>query len=1194
MAKTKDKTAPDSSKKRKAQAEEVAESSTKKARREEPTAFVHLPHSPGGSLQQNGAPANVTTQPQSNDSDVELAEEPADEHTAPARKLTRKQQYRVNLKLRKAGLLPRAVIEAQELEEQKKAAEAEQAANAQNGVGDDTAAVVEKAPVPEGEGKSRTAKRRRKRHQYALEHAEEVTEAGAENDADQPGESTGKKHKKRTKSGAQARKATRERAAEAVRALSVDAGSDMDVPSSPPVQQSLESNDVAESDEALRKRKRVEEAKKAREAEKKAQKAEKKQAAGSSLALLTPSDEKKSKQPATGGVAMFDTGVDVKQAGWSLSTSTAGRFIDHDPIFVRDPETNEECLIAANARDVQLLSIETSLLVRSCPAPDGLTIQCFAKDPMDDRSIRIAYSDGSIAGWLWTTGKSEKIADHADGKPTCMEWAKTSTPAEDERGGVFYVSRTGKQSTIMWHGQSLYSRKQQLVSLQVLGESEYIVAHSISTLVLGAKQGVKQDKKNKKRGGSDFVWIELPFGQGITCVAAKLGSATPTDRRDTKRRSILSLAVGNNEGQIHLYNDVTSVFAQNGQASLPSPRILHWHREAVPTVKFSPDGNYLISGGKETVLVIWQLETGKKQFLPHLTSEIERVVVNERGDEYAVLLGDNSLMVLSTSELKPIANFAGLQLAMTINEGALKQTVHEANGERKGVAAILHPSDANQLLLTVPATQPKSHTEAAEARCFLQTFDLRTSRHITRQALTRNNVTDFNLGPEKTPIAPPDDAHLAISPDGQWLASVDEWEPPASDLQHLELEEEGQLDEERIKRREVFLKLWRWDEAQGLWTLSTRIDAPHARAASTHGVQGAGRVFKLVTDPASNGFATIGEDGVVKIWKSRARVRHGEVMKGDTGMELVEWTCRRTVELPAPSQRADSPLETAVAPAGLIGACLAYAEDGSVLAACQNFANTDEQPLVHLINGLSGEINIMKSGFGTQSPPDALGLMDRYFIAVAEKTAHVWDLVTDTLTQRYKLSSKRAEKPILSISHYDGTFAIATGARLSIYRPTETKAIYKTKFGTTIATMLAGKGSKGYTLLFEDATVRTLSSTGGAAHRLAALPAPAEPISPVTTTLPAIEGAAPASVDEDVEMSDILTRPSTAAGDVDVYAAPRLKETEDDRPVVRPEQLAQIFDVGQSFAMPPVKDMFEAVVEMFGRRPHAPIVEAVA
>lgn len=149
-------------------------------------------------------------------------------------------------------------------------------------------------------------------------------------------------------------------------------------------------------------------------------------------------------------------------------------------------------------------------------------------------------------------------------------------------------------------------------------------------------------------------------------------------------------------------------------------------------VKFSVDSNYLISGGKETVLVLWQLITGNKQFLPHLTSEIERIVVSPQGDRYAIQLGDNSIMILSTTELKPVANFAGLQMRISRN-------LEEFGAASK--TTILH---GDQLLLSVPATQPKMLADVS-SRPFLQTFDLRTSRHIARQALTRNNITDFNL-----------------------------------------------------------------------------------------------------------------------------------------------------------------------------------------------------------------------------------------------------------------------------------------------------------------------------------------------------------------------------------------------------------------------------------------------------------------
>lgn len=898
--------------------------------------------------------------------------------------------------------------------------------------------------------------------------------------------------------------------------------------------------------------------KQAKRERKKARKAESKSQTVAVLdkAQTTPS---KSVQAETDTV-VADAAPEKPTSGWSLSSPAAGRFMDQDPIFVRDPVTLEELLITANHREVQVLSIDTSLPISSLPTEEGMVVTCLAVGPMRD-SLYIAYSDGRVMEWDWSSGEFS-AAPAPDTETVAIQQTTTAVDAKD----TFYLTHEAGNSTIYRCLSPLHVSTQKLQSLQVLGDAEYIVAQGPTALVLGMKKG--------KRADSSFVFVELPVQEGITCVDARLADA---DGKNAKHPSGLSLVVGNVEGHLRLYDDISSIFAQKGQASLPSPRILHWHREAVSAVKFSKDGNYLISGGKETVLVLWQLETGKKQYLPHLTSEIERIVVSPEGDKYAVQMGDNSIMVLSTSELKPVANFAGLQLALPVPVSLPARGEMVTVSQEKTVAAALHPNDANQLLLAVPATQPKSHSDAAEARPFLQTFDLRTSRHLIRQALARNNVTDFSIGPDKTPVAPPDVAHIVVSRDGQWLATVDEWMPPASDLQHLVRDEGMQIEQERRLRREVYLKIWRWDDGQGLWTLSTRVDAPHSRAVK--GVQGAGKVFTLVADPASTGFATVGEDSCVNIWKPKTRVRHGVVMKGQDAVDVVEWTCRRTVELPRQVERADSPVgysETSVAPSS---ACLAYSEDGSMLAAAQVLTGAvDIQPLVHFIDTLTGEIKASKAGLAP-SQVNALGFLDRYLIAVANRTVSVWDLVTDSFRHRHRLPHNDLAVPMLALSHTDNTFAVAVGTKVSVYGPTDTQALCKIDCGDDIAAILSGKGRRGYTLVFEDATVRTLSTTGAAA---AALPAMDETADEETAYAAAEAGAV--EVEEaasDVEMAEVLALPSSKA-----EQGLLLPDAEDDRPVVRPEELAKLFDVGPSFAMPPVKDMFEAVVGLYGRKPH--------
>ncbi|KAH9606925.1 hypothetical protein KSS87_009320 [Heliosperma pusillum] len=48
----------------------------------------------------------------------------------------------------------------------------------------------------------------------------------------------------------------------------------------------------------------------------------------------------------------------------------------------------------------------------------------------------------------------------------------------------------------------------------------------------------------------------------------------------------------------------------------------HWHSSEVKFLSFSIDGAYLYSGGNEGVLVLWQLDTGKRKFLPQIGSPL--------------------------------------------------------------------------------------------------------------------------------------------------------------------------------------------------------------------------------------------------------------------------------------------------------------------------------------------------------------------------------------------------------------------------------------------------------------------------------------------------------------------------------------------------------------------------------------------
>jgi NET1-associated nuclear protein 1 (U3 small nucleolar RNA-associated protein 17) len=87
------------------------------------------------------------------------------------------------------------------------------------------------------------------------------------------------------------------------------------------------------------------------------------------------------------------------------------------------------------------------------------------------------------------------------------------------------------------------------------------------------------------------------------------------------------IAAGDASGRIQIWRNFgqhVPLIKRDGQsyvkpdASMLRSTTVHWHASAVNCLSFSPDGTYLMSGGREGVLVLWQVETGSQNFLPRL------------------------------------------------------------------------------------------------------------------------------------------------------------------------------------------------------------------------------------------------------------------------------------------------------------------------------------------------------------------------------------------------------------------------------------------------------------------------------------------------------------------------------------------------------------------------------------------------
>lgn len=77
----------------------------------------------------------------------------------------------------------------------------------------------------------------------------------------------------------------------------------------------------------------------------------------------------------------------------------------------------------------------------------------------------------------------------------------------------------------------------------------------------------------------------------------------------------------------------------------------------------------MLSGGQEAVLVLWQMDTKHKDFLPRLGSEIRHISASRDLSLYALALKDNSIRIISSTNLAIKQTVMGLKYA-TIDHSA--------------------------------------------------------------------------------------------------------------------------------------------------------------------------------------------------------------------------------------------------------------------------------------------------------------------------------------------------------------------------------------------------------------------------------------------------------------------------------------------------------------------------------------------
>lgn len=553
-------------------------------------------------------------------------------------------------------------------------------------------------------------------------------------------------------------------------------------------------------------------------------------------------------------------------------------------------------------------------------------------------------------------------------------------------------------------------------------------------------------------------------------------------------------------------------------------------------------------------------------------------MVSPSGTSYALSLANNSVIVLSTTELEAKTNIVGVQSRRIDTQ----QQSKDPNGNKTNLDIFHHvpmavnPASPDELLLTVPSSQPRHKNEGLRPEPYLQTFDLANHRAKSRQALTRNNATEPNVAPEGGKIKEPSAKLLQVSHDGEWLATVDEWVPPASDTGFLNEGIPEFNEEERLNRREVYLKFWRRDEAHDQWKLAARIDAPHF----FEDVCGNGKVFDLVADPNGAGFATVGEDHVLKIWRPKTRLRDGVVVRGADEEGLVTWTLERSIPI---SDKVDV-LEGSQQSLPPRTSRLAFSTDGSVLAVAISWASESDVGVTHLIDTHSATIRRSMTEVDVTALSN-LGFVGQHLVFVAESLT-VWDMVHDQLVYSASLHTSGLDRieriPLIrfAVNHDDNTFAIALphfekntsssskpkkpSSTLTIYDPDHTSPLWSSTSPSITLALAARKGESGFIALDSASCIRAITPRATALQ----LPTP-----PPEESDGLREAYTLRDGGEEQEMQE------AGIGSVDV-AEDLTQDLSEDKAVLNAQLLQDALDDGQ--VLPPPQVLFGRVLALVG------------
>jgi len=263
------------------------------------------------------------------------------------------------------------------------------------------------------------------------------------------------------------------------------------------------------------------------------------------------------------------------------------------------------------------------------------------------------------------------------------------------------------------------------------------------------------------------------------------------------------VALGMDDGHIYFWR-----YSTLGEISTHLKESYHWHSQRCTSLQFTEDATYLISGGKEAVLVIWQLYTGRRHYIPALGATITRLAISPNSKHYAVSTAANCIHLINsvTSTIhKTIASIVRDKRKHLRDEPAL-------------VPALIEPREGFVVTEGAPGV--------------LQFYNPITDRHGKSLVVARNLTNVIN--PLVATIT-----QIGFTAQGNWLVTVDVRPLTPDKYEFI-----------------TTLKFWKFSEGNQTYELVTQVTPPHEEITS------------LAVCPATGIVVTAGSEGKFMIWET--------------------------------------------------------------------------------------------------------------------------------------------------------------------------------------------------------------------------------------------------------------------------------------------------------------------------------------